>query len=170
MEVFEAISKRFSCRDYAEREIEQDKLAKVFEAAILAPSGHNTQDWRFVVVTDKTVKTRLAAACNEQYWLEQAGAIIVGCTTTDYVMSCGQPMGPIDVAIALEHIVLQAVSEGLATCWIGAFSPEKAKEIVGIPQNIPIVSLMAIGYPRTHGVHAARKSMKNFVCYEKWQF
>ena len=60
MKVIEVIQKRYSCRAYQDKPIEQDKLDQIFEAARQAPSAKNLQDWRFVVVTDKQVKQRVA--------------------------------------------------------------------------------------------------------------
>lgn len=56
MNVFEAISKRYSCRKYIDKPIENEKLERIFEAARLAPSAKNLQDWRFVLVTDKDAR------------------------------------------------------------------------------------------------------------------
>ena len=64
MRVLEAILKRYSCRAYADRAVEAEKLAQVFEAARLAPSAKNLQDWRFVAVTDNEKRSRLAAVTN----------------------------------------------------------------------------------------------------------
>jgi len=170
MTVLEAIRKRYSCRAYQNKPIEQEKLDEIFEAARLAPSAKNLQDWRFVVVTDKQTKRRLAEAANNQRFLENAGAIIIACSNSNEVMRCGQAVGPIDVAIALEHIALQATDLGLATCWIGSFYPEKVKPIVGIPEDIAIIELMAVGYPADHQKEPKREPMKKIICYEKWQF
>ena len=104
MTLLEAIRKRYSCRAYQEKAIEQEKLDTIFEAARLAPSAKNLQDWRFVVVTDKQSRHKIAEAANNQMFIEKAGAIIAACSNSDDVMRCGQPIGPIDVAIALEHI------------------------------------------------------------------
>src|SRR4030042_5879150 len=127
MTVFEAIQKRYSCRAYQEREIEQEKLNKLLEAARLATSAKNTQDWRFVVVTDKDTKARVAATTNKPEIFEKAGAIIAGCSNSDHVMTCGQAIAPIDVSIALEHICLQATELGLGTCWLGSLPTEQDK-------------------------------------------
>jgi nitroreductase len=170
MEVLEAIRKRYSCRAYQERPIEQEKLDVILEAARLAPSAKNIQDWRFVLVTDKEKRCRLAEAANNQKFLESAGAIIVACSSSDHVMRCGQAIGPIDVAIALEHICLQATELGLATCWIGSFYPEKVRAVVNIPQDVAVIELMAVGYPADKGGKPKRKKIEKIVCYEKWQF
>jgi nitroreductase len=170
MDVAQAIRNRYSCRNYSSRPLERDKLNAVLEAARLAPSAKNLQDWRFVVVTDEQTKKKLAAAANNQTFLESAGALIVACTVSDHVMRCGQAVGPIDVAIALEHMCLQATELGLATCWIGSFYPEKVKQIVGIPDHVMIVELLALGYPADTPRQSRRESMETIVSFETWQF
>lgn len=170
MTVLEAIRKRYSCRAYQDKPIEQEKLHAIFEGARLAPSAKNLQDWRFVVVTDKEKKRLLAEAANNQRFLQNAGAIVIACSNSKHVMRCGQAVGPIDVAIALEHIALQATELGLATCWIGSFYPDKVRPIVGIPDNIDIIELMAVGYPADSIKRPQRQPIENILCYEKWQF
>jgi len=168
--IIEAIRKRYSCRAYQEKPIEQEKLDQIFEAARLAPSAKNLQDWRFVIVTDKGKKRQVAGSTNRPEVFEKAGAIIAACSNSDYVMRCGQAVGPIDVAIALEHISLQATELGLATCWIGSFLPEKVRLILGIPDDIAIIELMALGYPADRQAEPRREPIERIVCYEKWRF
>jgi len=170
MDIFEAIKKRYSCRAYQDKAIEPDKLARVLEAARLAPSAKNLQDWRFVVVTDSDTKAQLAEAANNQKFVGTAAAILAACSTRDHVMRCGQPVGPIDVSIALEHIALQAVAEGLGTCWIGSFYPDKVRSILGMPNDTVIIELMTIGYPADRQPPTKREPIENIVCYEKWRF
>ena len=170
MTVLDVIRKRYSCRAYQDKPIEREKLEQILEAARLAPSAKNLQDWRFVVVTDKETKRKIAQAANNQTFLQNAGAIIVACSVSNEVMRCGQAVGPIDVAIALEHIALQAAELGLATCWIGSFYPEKVRPIVGIPEDVAIIELMAVGYPADSKKEPRRESLDKIVCYEKWQF
>jgi nitroreductase len=170
MAVLEAIRKRYSCRAYQDKAIEQEKLNTILEAARLAPSAKNLQDWRFVVVTDKEKKRNLAEAANNQKFIETAGVIIAACSICKEVMRCGQAVGPIDVAIALEHIALQAAQLGLATCWIGSFYPDKVRPIMGIPQDVAIIELMAVGYPADKPKESKREPMEKIVCYESWRF
>jgi nitroreductase len=170
MDVAQAIRSRYSCRNYSDRPLEKDKLHAVLEAARLAPSAKNLQDWRFVVVTDEQTKKKLAAAANNQTFLEAAGAIIVACTVSDHVMRCGQAVGPIDVAIALEHMCLQATELGLATCWIGSFYQDKVKQVAGIPENVMIVELLALGYPADTPRQSRREPIEQIVSLETWQF
>jgi nitroreductase len=170
MTVVEAIVGRYSCRAYEDKPIEPEKLDVIFEAARLAPSAKNFQDWRFVVVTDSDMRRRLAEAASNQRFLQDAGAVIVACSTSDYVMRCGQPVAPIDVAIALEHIALQATELGLATCWIGSFDPQRVRALLNIPEDVAVIELMPLGYPADKAKGPNRLPMDKICCFEKWQF
>jgi nitroreductase len=83
-------------------------------------------------------------------------------------MECGQLAYPIDVAIAVDHITLKAVEEGLGTCWVGSFNEEEIKEILRIPNNIRIITLLTIGYPKYVPGQRNRKRKEEIVVYEKW--
>lgn len=170
MSVLDAISKRYSCRSYKKMSIERKKLDKILEAARLAPSAKNLQDWRFVVATNEDIKKQLAHAANDQIFIADASAVIVACSNSDYVMRCGQHIAPIDVSIALEHIALQAADLGLATCWIGSFYPEKVRKILSIPDDVEIIELMSLGYPNDTYKQSERLPIESIVSYDKWQF
>ena len=170
MTVLEAIRKRYSCRAYQERSIEPEKLDSILEAARLAPSARNMQDWRFVVVTESETKRRVAETTNRPDVFAKAGAIIAACSNSDYVMRCGQAIGPIDISIALEHICLQATELGLGTCWIGSFEPEKVRSILGIPGDIAVIELMTVGYPADTKPESKREPMEKIASFEKWKF
>ncbi len=170
MAVLEVIRKRYSCRAYLDKPIEQEKLDQIFEAARLAPSAKNLQDWRFVVVRDKEKKAKVAACTNRPEVFGQAGVMIAACSNSDYVMTCGQAVGPIDVSIALEHISLQATELGLATCWIGSFDTKKVRKILEIPQSIAVIELMALGYPADEGRQPGKEPIQRIMCYDKWRF
>jgi len=170
MTVSEAIRKRYSCRSYQDRPVEQKKLSQIFETARLAPSAKNEQDWRFVVVTDKEKKQQVAESTNRPEVFGKAGVIIAACSNSDYVMKCGQAIGPIDVAIALDHISLLAAELGLGTCWIGSFETEKVRKILEIPQDVAIIELMTLGYPADGQRETTREPVEKIVCYDKWEF
>ncbi len=170
MTVLETIRRRYSCRAYQDKVVEQGKLDQIFEAARLAPSAKNIQDWRFVVVTDKEKKQQVAESTNRPEVFGRAGAIIAACSNSDYIMKCGQPVGPIDVAIALDHISLQATELGLGTCWIGSFNPQKVRAILSIPDDIAVIEHMEIWYPAKGRRETTRQPVEKIVCYEKWEF
>jgi nitroreductase len=172
MDVFEAIGQRYSVRHYQDRAVEQEKLDRILEAARLAPSASNRQEWRFVVVRDAAKRQALVEAACGQEFVGQAPVVIVACAKHDgRIMTCGHLAYTIDVAIGLEHIALQATEEGLGTCWIGAFHEDKAKAVCGIPmtEDIRVIQLMPLGYPADSPRPKNRLAIEEIVMYDEWK-
>ena len=169
MELSEVIKKRRSVRDYLGRIVEDEKLSEVLEAGRLAPSASNRQEWRYIVVKEESTRKKIAEAANNQTFIAKAPVVIVCCADTDgHTMKCGQKCYPIDCAISVDHMTLRAVDLGLATCWIGAFSADKIKKILNIPENIVVFEILPLGYPAKSGAPTPRKSLKEIIHYEKW--
>lgn len=164
------IVQRRSIRSYQAKEVEPDKLERIIEAACLAPSARNRQDWKLLIVTDSGIKGRLIEkSASHQPFMHQAPILIAACAVNpDYLMRCGQAAYPIDLAIVLDHLSLQAVREGLGTCWIGSFDEQPAREVLGVPAEVRIVELMTLGYPMNIPPASARKSQKELIGFEKW--
>jgi nitroreductase len=150
--------------------VEKEKLNRVLEAARMAPSAGNRQEWRFVVVTDPQKRRRLAEEASGQRFIAEAPVVIAVCAQPDgKIMRCGQACYPIDVAIAIDHLTLAAVAEGLGTCWIGSFDPEVVRKILAIPKEIVVVELLPLGYPKDpQPVAKSRLPMETIVRYESW--
>ncbi len=169
MDVCKAIQSRRSIREYDSREVEEDKLVRVLESGRLSPSAKNLQERRFVIVRDDKTRKALSEAARNQKFVAEAPVVIAACSVeTKYIMSCGQLAYPIDTAIAIDHMTLSAVEEGLGTCWIGAFDEKKVKEILNIPDSVRVVSLLTLGYPSTIPHPTSRKSLDEIVMREKW--
>ncbi len=169
MDVITAIKTRRSIRSYLDKPVEEEKLKKVLEAARLAPSASNRQEWRYIIVKDKSTREKLMQAARGQKFVAEAPIILAACAVTDnHQMTCGQLCYPIDVAISLDHLSLAAVEEGLGTCWIGAFYEEEVKKILAIPPEVHVVELMTLGYPKTIPTPIPRKDLKEITKYEKW--
>jgi nitroreductase len=169
VDVLKAIQSRRSVRAYDSREVEEDKLTRVLESGRLSPSAGNRQERRFIVVKDSKTRKMLSEAARNQAFVAEAPVVIAACSVeTEYVMSCGQLAYPIDTAIAVDHMTLAAVAEGLGTCWIGAFDEKKVKEILNVPYNVRVVSLLPLGYPSVIQRPSPRKSLDEIVMWEKW--
>jgi nitroreductase len=171
MTVLTAIRERRSVRKYKSDAIPEDVLLRVLEAARLAPSGKNLQPWKFILVKNKELKEKLAMASAEQLFIAQAPVIVVGCGYPD---SCYARMGrymkswPVDVTIALEHLILQAQEEGLGTCWVGSFEEDEIKSILNIPENVRVLALTPLGYPDEEPPFRSRKSLKEIISYNRY--
>ena len=169
MDVMEAIQARRSIRNYADKPVEEEKLRAVLEAGRLAPSAGNMQEWKFVVVRDAETRQKLMAAAKGQSFVGQAPVVVAACgLVTDYVMTCGQLTYPIDVAIAVDHMTLKAVAEGLGTCWIGAFFEDQVKEILEVPDDVRVAIMFTLGYPDSIPDPTPRKPFEDVVAFERY--
>lgn len=170
MDVLSAIRDRRSVRSYSSKEVEDEKLDKVLEAARLSPSASNRQSWKFIVVRDAEMRAKLADAANGQMFIAQAPVIIACCgTDPDGVMMCGQHRHSVDLSIATSYMILEAHEQGLGTCWLGSFDEKKVKELLGIPANVRVVTMTPLGYPAGAVSKTPRKQPGDVICYEKYK-
>jgi nitroreductase len=172
LDIYKAISERVSTRAYQPDPVEEEKLARILEAARLAPSGKNGQPWIFIVVTDPDTRKRLVPACKNQKFVGEAPVVVVACGREELAY---KKMGgywnslPVDIGIAFEHLMLAAEAEGLGTCWIGAFEEEEVREILEVPADVKILALTPVGYPASEKVFRKRKPIVDIVMREKWE-
>jgi nitroreductase len=169
----EIITNRRSIRSYKSDKIEDDKLDYILQAFRKAPSAKNLQPWKLVVVKNKHKREDLAIACNNQSFISEAPVVIAACAKEEeaYGLMGGHMSSyPVDIAIAMEHLILAATEQGLGTCWIGAFKENLVKGILGVPENIRVVALTPVGYPSSTADPSkrGRKSLSEVVCYEKY--
>lgn len=168
--LIEEITQRRSIREYSNQAIEPEKLERILEAARLAPTARNQQDWKLILVKspDKIEKLVDLAAPHQQF-LKQAQIIIAACALNPaYVLRCGHPAYLIDLAIVLDHVALQAVREGLGSCWIGSFDENKAKSVLKVPDPVRIVELMSLGYYDRLPDPRERKPIQDLYKWESW--
>ncbi len=172
MEVLEAIRVRKSIRAYSPNPVPKEKLEKILEAARLAPSAENKQPWYFVIVTDPERRKRIAKSGRFARFLTECPLVIVGCGDRQ----ASPKWYAIDVAIAMQNMVLAATSEGLGTCWVGSFDEELVKRLLKIPERYNVVALLAVGYPKKkfdllgkimHLIRR-RKKLRNIVGLEEY--
>ena len=172
MTFLELAKQRYSCRSYSSRQVEQEKLNKILEAGRVAPSAVNFQPWQFIVIRDKENLNKIHKAYHRE-WFQTAPCVIVICGDHDTSWKRnhdGKDHCDIDVAIAVDHMTLQATELGLATCWICNFDPQKAIEILQLPRHLEPIVILPVGYPLDHGDpdrhDEKRKAMDEIVRYE----
>ena len=170
IDVFTVISTRRSIRKYQSKPVSEDQLSRILEAGRLAPSAANRQPWHFLVVTDPTIRKKMRQAYSRE-WFSDAPIILVVCVDPHeaWVRADGEEFWKVDAAIALQNMILQATTEGLGTCWIGAFDEPVAKHILEIPNPIRIVAMTPIGYPdEEKGPVSNRKKLQALVHRDTW--
>ncbi len=174
MELLETIKTRRSVRVYSNKPIPDEVLVKILDAGRLAPSGSNRQPTRLIVVRADETKLKLAAACCGQSFIAQAPVVVVGVGKT-YAYNRGNYMGRfsvlVDTAIVIDHLTLAARSEGLGSCWIGAFDNDSIKQILLIPDDWNVVALTPLGYPVGDAfiVSDQRIAMGEFIMEGRWR-
>ena len=157
MEFSALISQRQSTRTYADRPVEPEQLERLIEAVRLAPSASNSQPWRLILVTEKTLKEQIAQATfstliSFNKFVPQAPVLAVLVIERPKVITqIGGAMKNrdfplIDIGIAAAHFCLQATALGLATCMLGWFDEKKVQELLQIPKNKRIGLLISLGY------------------------
>lgn len=169
MDVFEAISKRRSIRKYKDEPIDDEKLEMILEAARIAPSAANRQEWRFIVVKNKETREKLVEAANGQTFVGKAPVTIVACSTeSERVMPCGQPAYTVDLSIAVSFMILEATEQGLGTCWLGAYDEEKVRNILQIPERIRVPAMFTLGVAAEEPHQRPRKHLSEIISSEKY--
>jgi len=168
MDVFEAIKNRRSVRSYKAEPVPEGKLRKVLEAGRLAPSAHNAQDWKFIVVREAEKRKKLAKAAGQNFIAKASVVIAAVGLDPEHFLPSENPAYAINLAIALDHMALMATAEGLGTCWIGAFSQVEVKRILNIPEQYKVVALLLLGFAADLPGAKSRKSLKEIISYEKF--
>jgi nitroreductase len=143
MDVFEAIQKRKFNRSFEPTVVSKEALEKLLEAARFSPSAKNIQPWHFIVVTDAKKRKALSKGLFAKF-LADTPAVIVLCGD----QTASPDWYVVDVALAGENMVLAATAEGLDTCWVSSFDEKDVKALLGIPESLCVVALLAVGYAK----------------------
>ena len=183
MEIIKEILDRRSIRKYLDKKVSEEEMMAVLEAARLAPSGSNTQPWRFVVVTSPEIKEKIVMADHNQKWMLDAPVFIVcvadiscriresSSLVMDEINSCFELKQIIrDTAIAIENLLLQATHMGLATCWTGWYEQDALKTTLNIPSDKFVVGVVTLGYAAENPAMRKRKELNEIVSFEQWNF
>jgi nitroreductase len=160
---FSVIQKRRSIRKYSSKEVEPEKVARLAEAALRAPSSRGTNPWEFVVVTDRKVLEELSG-CKPHgaAFLKDAALGIVVCADPGK-----SDVWVEDASIAATFLLLAAESMGLGACWIqvrgrmfdqGLTAGQRVAQILGLGEGIEVEAIVALGYPdEVKAPHPAEK-------------
>ena len=167
MEFSELVQKRYSVRGYRPDPVEEEKLLQVLEAARAAPTAANRQRFQLIVIHTEGREAELQRIYNKD-WFVQPPLVICACR---YPMDPGRPRKDytdVDIGIVVDHLILAAAELGLGTCWIGAFDPAAAREILGLPDEVEPVIFTPLGYPDQVCNPRPRKELAEIVFYNRF--
>ncbi|MBR5586737.1 MAG: nitroreductase family protein [Clostridia bacterium] len=156
MSVYDIILKRRSIRKFEDRTVEKEKLEKMVNAARLAPSGANLQPLKYIAVTTPELCEKVFGVTKYAGYLkdwnpteaDQPRAYIV--VLQDMAISKNQ----LDAGAAVENIILTALEDGIASCWVGSFNGKELRGLLAIEEGLEINSVVALGYPAQNSEEA----------------
>jgi nitroreductase len=167
MEFFDLIQRRYSVRAYKSTPVEQDKLDKILEAAVLAPTAANRQPFRLLVVRTEGRQAELKRIYGRD-WFVQAPLVVCACAVPgeSWVRRDGKNYAEVDATIAFTHMILAAHDIGLGTCWIAAFDPAAARDMLKLPPGFEPVAFSPLGYPADAAKPKKRRPASDLVQFK----
>lgn len=151
MEVFEAVRTILAVRSYRDTPVPADVVRRIVDAGRLTGSSQNKQPWHFIVVEDREMLFRLAAASPYGPYISQAPlAIAVAIEKTSR-------FGVSDGSRAVQSMMLTAWSEGVGSNWVGFLGMSQAKSLLGVPNELELLAIVPFGYPANPGGRGKKK-------------
>ena len=166
----ELIQKRYSVRTYKPDPVEEDKLSRVLDAARIAPTAANRQAFRVIVVETGKRKADLRRIYGRD-WFVQAPLVLCVCAVPSEAWvrkADGWNAAEVDATIVMSHIVLAAAEEGLGTCWIAAFDPAAARDVLGLPLEVIPSGFTPLGYAADSPLPKKRRPLADLVRRNRW--
>lgn len=143
--------KRYSVRSYSDRPVEQDKIDKILQAAMIAPTAVNYQPQKIYVLKSSGALAKIRGLTQSTY---DAPLVFLICTDTTRSWHSpfvkGYDSGEMDASIVCTHMMLEAEDLGLGSVWVLLFDPKEVSAAFGLPEHIKPVCLLPVGYPSEH--------------------
>jgi nitroreductase len=173
-DVIEIIKERRTVEQFLTKPVSWDKISKILDAARHAPSSGNIQNWKFVVVQDSDKKHTLAQHCHEQYEITAASTLVIVCAEPEkaerYYGLRGSKLYSIqNCAAAIQNMLIEAQSLGLATRWIGAFDEDEVKGAFNIPPEVRPQAVIAIGHSKVIPKKPSKYPLESLVYLDRWR-
>jgi nitroreductase len=169
MDFLKLVQARVSVRGYRPDPIPDDVLNQVLEAGRAAPTAKNLQPFQIIVIHTEGREAELRRIYDKDWFVEAPVVMVIAALRDEaYIGRRGKDYADVDCAIAMDHMILAATALGLGTCWIGAFEPDVAREVLGMPDEAEPIVFTPLGYPDDSGREKQRKPLDQIVRWEKW--
>jgi len=174
MEFYDVVKGRKSIKKFKNTPVNEEKLARMINAAMMSPSWKNKSSYKFILVDEKRELEQISKAIMNKD--NSAAQSILDAPMTAVIVADPNTSGEVedkeyylvDSAIAMEHFVLSATNEGYGTCWIGSINEDIIKKSLSIPQNYKVVAITPIGEIAESKDHYDKKDVKDFVFSNTW--
>lgn len=165
----ELVKARYSARAYDPTPVDDDALARILEAVRLAPTAANRQAFRVVVLATEGREDELRRVY-DRGWFIQAPLVLAVCAVPaeGWVRAAdGWSAAGVDATIAMTHLILAAAEEGLGTCWVAAFDPAAAREVLGLPEDVVPWAFTPLGHPADSPAPKVRRPLTDLVLEQR---
>ena len=169
MEFREVIKNRYSCKKFNGEKVAPEKIEAILEAGRVAPTAKNLQEQHIYVVQSEEMLAKIDALTPCRY---NAPTVLVVAFDKNNVFTYPgekRDSGVEDATIVATHMILAAEDEGVDSCWVNFFDPDKAVEALGLPENEEVLMLMDLGYAAEGAGplpnHASMKPLEETVTY-----
>ncbi|MBB5346545.1 nitroreductase family protein [Desulfoprunum benzoelyticum] len=161
--ILKAIKERRSIREFTTEAVSEKDLVTLVEAAIWAPSGKNNQPWRFVILTDKKVRSHIADLTLYRHIVANCNSLIVVFLDTEAIYD--EVKDHQSAGAAIQNILLAAESLGLGAVWLGQILKNKHDVNVelGVSARYDLMAVIAVGYPAHRNQKSHRKNVHDFI-------
>ena len=169
MEFAKVIAERYSCKKFGERKVEAEKLTAILEAGRLAPTAKNFQEQRIYVIQSAEGLAKIDKVTPCRYGAPTC--VVVAFDRNNVFTYPGEKRdsGVEDATIVATHLLLAAANEGVDSCWINFFDPDKLAKELELPENEEILMILDLGYAAEGAGplanHALRKPLTETVSY-----
>ena len=169
MEFIEVVKKRYSCKKFCDRQVEEEKLTAILNAGRLAPTAKNLQEQHIYVLQSAENLSKVDTITPCRYGAPTLLVVAFDKNNVFTYPGDKRDSGVEDATIVATHMILAAADEGVDSCWINNFDPEKLSEALGLPENEEVLMLMDLGYA-AEGTgplpnHSSRKPLSETVSY-----
>ena len=154
-EVFESVRTVLAVREYQNRELPDDVVLRILEAAHLTASASNRQPWHFVLVRERESLRELAALDRTGRYTADAGAAVIVAYEKE------SPYGVSDASRAIQSMILTAWADGVGSNWTGFGGMEAIRVRYGLPDTYDVLAVIPLGYPKRK-LGRGRKNRKPF--------
>lgn len=172
MDFLEFAKERYSVRKFKDKPLAKEEIDTILKAGHVAPTGCNYQPQRILVINQAQALEKLKK-CTKCHFDAPCAMLVCYNRDESWVSPFGGALSaPVDASIVTTHMMLQAHSMGIGSCWVMYFDPEKMREEFDIPDNFVPAALLVMGYPAkdcpVHPFHSTFRPLEDVVYYNSF--
>lgn len=172
MKFDDLLKERHCARSFKPKKVDFGDLIEAIDAALQGPFAGNLNNLKFLIVeNEKTIKA--VAKHANQTWINESKALILVCSDETHLVNQygerGKDYSKQQAGAAINTVLLKLTDLGLSACWVGAFSYEIIKELLGIPDQIFIEAIIPVGYEKGKAKKPRKQDVETVLRWESWK-